>query len=73
MTDKEIDAKMSDAICAQWEINAKRVEDIYGGYVDWEERFYECPECGEPIYECDWSNHELFKHLCPVCEFTDED
>lgn len=56
-----------------WEANAKLVEEVYGGHVDWEERFYECPECGEPIYECDWSVNELLKELCPVCGFKDED
>ena len=35
-----------------WEINADIVSDIYGGYVDWDERFYNCPECDEPIYDC---------------------
>ena len=57
----------------QWENNAHEVENIYGGYVDWKEKFYECPECGEPIYECDWSNSELEKYLCPVCEFEGEE
>lgn len=56
-----------------WEKNANEVFEIYGGYVDWEERFYECPECGEPIYECDWSDKELNKYLCPVCEFNGEE
>ena len=73
MTDREIDAKMRKAIRMQWETNAHLVEDTYGGYVDWEEEFYICPECGEPVYSCDWSNHELFKELCPICGFTDED
>ena len=57
----------------QWEINAHEVEDIYGGYVDWEERFYNCPECGEPIYECDWSADDLHAMLCPVCEMLHEE
>lgn len=56
----------------QWEINAKIVENVYGGYVDWEERFYNCPECEEPIYECDWTSEELKEMLCPVCEYVDE-
>ena len=42
-----------------WEDNAKYVEKVYGAYVDWEERFYTCPVCGEPVYECDWLNDEL--------------
>ena len=56
----------------QWEINAHEVEDIYGGYVDWEERFYNCPECDEPVYECDWSEDDLKKELCPVCGWLHE-
>ena len=56
-----------------WEINADIVSDIYGGYVDWDERFYNCPECGEPIYECDWSTCELLEFYCPVCGFEGED
>ena len=51
----------------QWERNAIEARDTYGAHVDWEERFYECPECGEPIYECDWSENELKKWYCPIC------
>ena len=57
----------------QWEINAHAVEDVYVGYVDRYERFYECPECNEPIYECDWTAEDLKKELCPVCGFINED
>lgn len=56
-----------------WEERAREVEQIYGSYVDWEERFYECPVCGEPIYECDWSEFELKDFICPVCEFKEEE
>lgn len=55
-----------------WEANAKYVEEVYTAYVNWEERFYECPECGEPIYECDWDAKELLE-LCPVCGFNDRE
>ncbi len=54
----------------QWEANAKYVEEVYGTQVDWEERFYICPECGEPIYEDDWSELNLCV-LCPVCGFPE--
>lgn len=59
----------------QWEINAHTVEDVYGGYVDWDgdERFYECPECGELIFECEWTAEDSKKELCPVCGFINED
>lgn len=49
-----------------WEVNAQYVEEVFDAYVDWEERFYECPHCGEPIYECDWTADELIE-LCPIC------
>lgn len=55
-----------------WEANAKYVERVFGAYVDWEERFYECPACGEPVYECDWTLNELLE-LCPICGFVDEE
>jgi hypothetical protein len=52
-----------------WEAAAKFCEDTFGVYVDWEERFFHCPECDEPIYECDWSNFSM----CPICEIDWED
>ena len=54
-----------------WDINAEIVSTEFGSFVDWDERFYECPCCGEPVYECDWSLEELDKFICPICE--DED
>lgn len=48
-----------------WEKVAKMCEEIFGSYVDWEERFFICPECDEPIYECDWEDFTI----CPICEF----
>lgn len=56
-----------------WEKNAIYVENTFSCFVDWEERFYDCPECGEPIYECDWDNEKLQKYICPVCEFEWEE
>ena len=47
------------------------IEPVYGGYVDWEEEFFECPECGEPIYKCDYPYIDI-DMICPVCEFMDE-
>ena len=55
-----------------WEKIAHLIEVNYGGYVDWEERFFTCPECEEPIYECDWEDEDLIDgrdyYICPVCE-----
>ena len=56
-----------------WESRAKYIEQVFGGYVDWENRFYECPECGEPVYEDDWDENELCDEICPICGFNDEE
>lgn len=53
--------------------NARYVEKVCGAYVDWTERFYECPECGEPIYEWDWTDKDLYYSLCPICDFKEEE
>ena len=54
-----------------WERNAARCQDEYGSYVNFEERFYICPFCGEPIYKEDWNEHDLNSFICPVCEDSD--
>lgn len=50
-----------------WTYVATFLERDYGAYVDWEEEYYICPECGEPIYKCDYPHMEL-RMMCPVCE-----
>lgn len=57
----------------EWEKNAKMVEQMFGSYVDWGDRFYLCPECGEPIYEIDWSNEDLKEKICLICDFNIEE
>ena len=56
-----------------WEYVARKVQKEYGAYVDWDERFYTCPECGEPIYEADQEDADFMYPedivICPVCEF----
>lgn len=37
-----------------WEEIAEKVAEDFGVMVDYEDRFFVCPECGEPIYEDDW-------------------
>lgn len=51
-----------------WEENAEYIKGNWGG-VNYVERCYICPECGEPIYESDWTPRELSEFLCPVCEW----
>ena len=54
-----------------WEEVAKYCEDVFGAYVDWEERFFHCPECDDVVYFEDWENHDW--HSCPVCECVFEE
>ena len=51
-----------------WEANAREVEEN-GGEVNWEERYYICLECGEPIYSGEWTRSELTEFFCPICEW----
>lgn len=51
----------------EWKLNAIYVEEECGGFVDYGEEFYLCPECGEPVYACDWSAAELLECVCPIC------
>jgi hypothetical protein len=55
-----------------WEYIAKVVERDYGCYVDWDEEFYICPECDEPIYKCDYPFIKVGM-ICPVCENETEE
>lgn len=48
------------------------IEPVYGGYVDWEEEYYICPECGEPIYRSDYPTFDIHM-ICPVCEIYLDD
>ena len=50
-----------------WDYVATFVERDYGAYVDWDEEFFECPECGEPLLNEDWPRHDW--DICPICGF----
>lgn len=56
-----------------WYWAAKIVEEDFGGYVNWEEEYFICPECGEPVLADDWDDTD-FSHgyICPICELGDE-
>ena len=55
----------------RWIDRAEQVEENYGTLVDYTERFYICPECGEPVYESDWDMEDLEDTICPICGFYD--
>lgn len=49
-----------------WEKLATAVEENgYDTVVNWDEEYFICPHCGEPIYECDFL--EIEDYVCPVC------
>lgn len=61
---------------SMWEYVADIMEEKYGAFVDRNERYFICPDCGEPVYEKDW--HETSYVIpedctcCPICGFIPE-
>lgn len=55
-----------------WHEVAEYCEETFGSYVNWDEGFFICPECAEPIYETDWEDHPDW-NCCPICEASWED
>ena len=43
------------------------IEQAYDGFVDWDEEYFICPDCGEPVYKCDYPYIDLGM-TCPICE-----
>ena len=50
------------------------LEKTYGVQFDRREGFVCCGECGEPLYDCDWSIEDYYREIdgeyhiiCPVC------
>ena len=43
---------------SNWEKVARYCQEVYGSYIDWEERFFIEGECQEPIYEEDYNSYE---------------
>lgn len=41
-------------------------EETFGVEINLEEEYFNCPECGEPIYYIDWYNLKDYWH-CPIC------
>lgn len=54
-----------------WLEAAEYCEEVYGVFVCYDEeeenRYFICPECGEPLLACDWEDHDF--DTCPICEF----
>lgn len=52
-----------------WEIVAMEMQETYGAIVDFDEKFFICPECGEPVYADDWEDTDFDDVKCPICEW----
>ena len=58
-----------------WDRLARYVENDESMYVNWDEEYFICPECEEPIYKSDWMDSdychstrlEKHKFYCPIC------
>lgn len=58
-----------------WERTARKLKKENDTIVNWNEGFFICPECIEPIYSDDWADFDYIcdtKHrnniYCPICE-----
>lgn len=53
-----------------WEKFKKFMNEDCGMHYDEEEKFVICSECGDPIYESEFNEENVF---CPVCEYNFEE
>ena len=53
----------------EWFVAATYCEEEYGVPLNTKESFFVCPDCGEPIYEVDWEDHDNWEE-CPICGFN---
>ena len=52
----------------KWSEVAKVVENDFGMQVDWEERFFVCPDCGDVVYEYDFNKDSVLAlGYCSIC------
>jgi len=58
----------------EFERFATTLVETFGVQYDEDEGFVICPECGEPLYECDWPMNEIgslvdkyMVYACPIC------
>lgn len=55
-----------------WIQIAHLIEVNYDSLIDWNDRFFYCPECHEPVYEDEWEDFDLIdgnnNFICPICE-----
>lgn len=52
----------------KWNEVAKIVENDFDTQVDWAEKFFVCPDCGDVVYECDFNTYSVLAlGYCPIC------
>ena len=52
----------------KWSEVAKIVENDFDTQVDWAEKFFVCPDCGDVVYECDFNTDSVLAlGYCPIC------
>lgn len=56
-----------------WLQIAHLIEVNYDSLIDWNDRFFYCPKCHEPVYEDEWESEDDFldghnNFICPICE-----
>lgn len=55
-----------------WLQIAHLIEVNYDSLIDWNDRFFYCPKCHEPVYEDKWESEDDFldgynNFACPIC------
>ena len=55
-----------------WLQIAHLIEVNYDSLIDWNDRFFYCPKCHEPVYEDEWESEDDFldgsnNFICPIC------
>lgn len=53
-----------------WGEFAELMVRVYGSWLDEKEGFVICAECAEPIYFCDYEDHDFT--TCPICCYNFE-
>lgn len=53
-----------------WEENIEYIKEYYGNdFINYDEGYYQCPICGDVVYEYDWKQIEFAEFRCPICEW----
>ena len=54
-----------------WLQIAHLIEVNYDSLIDWNDKFFYCPKCHEPVYEDEWASFDLIdgnnNFICPIC------